>query len=131
MRAEADRLAVTVGGEHCPAGKFKVRLAYEKTKDVWQPLDADLSLDVANQGGSTSAFFPAFYRPTQHFSGIALPASHSGCTVAIERIDATSPLPLAMSGQFSQGRLVGPLFKGPGSFSATAHTPGIIEPAPK
>ena len=131
VRAEADRLAITVGGERCPTGMFKVRLAYEKRTDAWQPLDADLSLNIASQGGSASAFFPGFYRPTQHFSGIVLPASHGACTLAIERMDAASPLPLAMSGEFSQGRLVGPLTKGFGGFSATLHTPGIIAPTPK
>jgi hypothetical protein len=131
VRAEADRLVVTVGGEQCPTGPFKIRLAYEKTKDVWQPMDADLSLGVPNKGGSSEAFFAAFYRPTQHFSGIVIPQSHGACSVSLERIVGSSILPLAMSGEFANGELVGPLNKGFGSVSAKSRMPGIIEPAPK
>jgi 4-amino-4-deoxy-L-arabinose transferase-like glycosyltransferase len=131
VRAEADRLSVTVGGDGCPTGMFKVRLAYEKRTDAWQPLDADLSLDITGKGASASAFFPAFYRPTQHFSGILLPSSHVSCTLTLERIDTMSLLPLVMSGQFSQSQLVGPLTKGFGGFVTTSHTPGIIQSAPK
>jgi hypothetical protein len=83
------------------------------------------------QGGSASAFFPAFYRPTQHFAGIILPASHRDCSVAIERIAGASVLPLVMSGELSDGKLAGPLTKGFGSFATTSHATGIIEPAPK
>jgi 4-amino-4-deoxy-L-arabinose transferase-like glycosyltransferase len=126
VRAEADRLVVTIGGARCPAGAVKVRLAYEKAADVWQPMDTDLRLTVPSPGGSTSAFFPAFYRPTQHFSGIALPASHAECTVGLERISGSSTLPLVMSGEFADRKLKGPLNKGFGSLSVTSRIEGNI-----
>lgn len=131
VRAEADRLVVTVEGDKCPTGPLKLKLVYEKSKDIWQPMDADLLLDISIQGGSASAFFPAFYRPTQYFKGIVLPSSHSACSIAVERIDSDSALPVAMSGNFSGTDLVGPLQKGLGSFSSTSWNLGIITPAEK
>ena len=126
VRAEADRLVVTIDGSRCPAGIVKLGLDYATTDGVWKPMDAGLSLTVPTGGLSASAFFPVFYRPTQHFSGLVLPASHAQCSLSLERIGGSSVLPLVMSGQFAGEKLIGPLNKGFGSFSVTSHIEGNI-----
>ena len=123
-RAEADRLIVTVGGADCPAGDIPLGIVYAKRPGVWQPMDNTLVLPIRARGEQASLVFPAFYRPTQNFESISLPATHRDCSVSLERIAGASRLPMVFSMAFSPGWEGQSLHKGFGSFGNGAPTGG-------
>ena len=71
VRASGERMLMTLGGTSCPDEPVRIKLAYDKRPDVWQPLDSALTM----RKGSV-AIFPAFYRASQHFAGAVLPPTH-------------------------------------------------------
>jgi hypothetical protein len=104
VRAAADRLLVTVGGRVCSAGRFNLSFQYTKRDGVWQPLDHELTVEVLEgQSGDTIVLVPAFYRPSQYFSGIQLPSSRAACIVKIERMAGATKLPVLMTAVLTPG----------------------------
>ena len=97
VRAEVDRLLLTVGGPDCHDENIDVSLNYEK-RDEWQPLDQVIKVHRSSSDlGPTKVLFPAFYRPTQHFSGLSVPAEAEACVLGVERLLAPTRLPAAIS----------------------------------
>ena len=118
VRAAADRLLVKLEGRSCTGNDRSVRLKYNHGKEVWQTLDATLYFFPEAGKSRAAAFFPAFYRPTQYFDGILIPAKLANCTVSLERIVGESRLPLVMTANVEGKKLVGPLQKWPGWFGS-------------
>ena len=85
-------MIMTVGETSCPPTPALIRLAYDHRPDVWQPLDSTLTIRPG-----AIAVFPAFYRATQNFSGVLLPASHAGCEAELFRLPMTHGLPLVLT----------------------------------
>jgi hypothetical protein len=94
VRAAADRLLLTIGGEQCPAGIFSLGFVYKKRPEVWQPFDHAMEvLAPSSPEARTLIIAPAFYRPTQYLEALSLPAGRARCIDRIERIKTTGPLP--------------------------------------
>lgn len=114
VRAEADRLLVGITG--CPAGAYTAKISYTLRDGAWQPFDHEISVDVSADAGTTYLLFPAFYRPTQNFSMIALSPLPEGCNLQLERIEGDTPLPPVMSAIFRPGWQKERLYRGFGGF---------------
>jgi hypothetical protein len=114
VRAEADRLALTLSG--CPAGTYAVTLRYTKKTDVWQPFDDEVILVVGNTGQRVQAVFSAFYRPTQHLSNVVITPYVEGCEARLERILGESRLPHLLIAKFPDGWQNSYLFRSFGGF---------------
>lgn len=98
IRAASDRLIVEIGGPACAARRISMTFAYEKRLTAWQPLDRTLSIAIPLPAqGTTTIIAPAFYRPTQHFLGLAVPAAVSDCIQSIVRVDDSKRLPAIFS----------------------------------
>jgi hypothetical protein len=91
-RATGERMLLKLGGPACPSAGVTVRISYDHRPNVWQPLDTTLTM----QPGAT-AIFPAFYRATQNFAGVSLPASHAACEVKLFRLPLTRRVPLVLT----------------------------------
>lgn len=122
VRAAADRLMVHLEGPKCDVSNRIVQLRYKLGPEIWQPFDAEHSFANASGSRKSVALVPAFYRPTQYFSGVLVPAKLADCKVKIERIIGESRLPMVMTANvelFSPGgKLVGGDIKLPGWFGA-------------
>ena len=104
VRAAADRLLLTVGGRECPAGTFNLSFQYAKRDGAWQPFDHELAVEVLEgQSDHTVVLVPAFYRPSQYFSGIRVPRSRASCILKIERITGTTKLPVILTAVLAPG----------------------------
>ncbi|WP_376098474.1 hypothetical protein ACE7GA_08690 [Roseomonas sp. CCTCC AB2023176] len=112
VRAAARRVVLALGGPSCPAAPAALRLAYDHRPEVWQPLDSTLALAPGEV-----AVFPAFYRGTQAFAGVRLPASHAGCAVGMESLPLAGRLPAVFSATLPGTWRALPLRKGFGRFA--------------
>jgi hypothetical protein len=92
VRATGYRMLMTLGGAACPHAEARIALEYAHEPHVWEKLDSSLTM----QPGDT-AIFPAFYRGTQHFAGILLPASDAECVVSLSRLPLSYDLPLVLT----------------------------------
>ena len=110
--AGGERMLLTLGGAACAPGPAAVGLRYAPRPGVWQPLDSTLAVRPGDL-----AVFPALYRGTQSFAGVALPASHAGCEARIERVALTRGLPLVLTAVLPPGWEALPLRKGLGRFA--------------
>lgn len=111
VRAGGDRLLLTLGGSVCPATAAAVRLQYDHRPSRWQALDQTLSVTAGD-----TVVFPAFYRATQNFGGVVLPASHAGCEANLFRLPLTYSLPLVLTAVLPADWRSRPLRKGFGAF---------------
>lgn len=122
VRAAADRLMVQLDGVQCDGSNRTVQLRYNLGSEIWQPFDTMHSFSNMPGSNKSSAFIPAFYRPTQHFSGVLVPAILAGCNIKIERIIGESRLPMVMTANVELsdqgGKLAGSNVKWPGWFGA-------------
>lgn len=122
VRAAADRLVVQLDGAQCDVSNRAIQLRYNPGPEIWQPFDAKHSFANALEGSKSSAFIPAFYRPTQYFSGILIPAKFADCNIKVERIIGESRLPMVMAANVELaeqgGKLAGSDVKWPGWFGA-------------
>ena len=117
VRAAADRLLLTVGGSGCPQGKMTLSVRYAKRVEVWQPFDFDLTIEKEDSGdGSAVILIPAFYRPTQYLSGIAVPAAQAGCIRKVERLEGKTVLPVILTAIVSTVWQQRPLHRSLGGF---------------
>jgi hypothetical protein len=114
VRAGGRRMLLTLGGPSCPSSQVRLRLLYDHRPNVWQPLDTELTMQV----GST-AVFPAFYRATQNFAGILVPASHAGCEASLFYLPITYRLPLVLTAVLAADWQSLPLRKRLGWFDVT------------
>ena len=117
VRATAERLLLDVGGAACPRRNFELHTVYAHADNVWQTFDAVIQINWELARDSVSLLLPAFYRPTQHFSGFILPQSHAKCDVSVVRLTEQSRLPLILSAQLSGIGLQGSSYFGFGGFS--------------
>jgi hypothetical protein len=113
VRAMGDRMVMTIDGASCPRAPARVQMLYDRRPHVWQPLDGALIVAPGDIG-----IFPAFYRATQNFAGVLLPASHAQCDVRLARVPLTHDLPLVLTAVLPPDWRSLPLRKGLGGFSA-------------
>jgi hypothetical protein len=125
VRAAADRLLVQVGGPDCDYKSLRLETRYAHKPDTWQPFDAEWRLLRPPLSGRASFLVPAFYRPTQHFEGIWLPADAADCTVAISRLTGPSRLPFVFTATLDGTRMLGPRHQFIGGFGAQVDTSTI------
>lgn len=129
VRAAADRLLIRLDGTQCNLSNRTVQLRYNLGPEIWQPFDTIHSFVEIPVEMKSSAFFPAFYRPTQHFSGVLVPTGFAGCNVKIERIIGESRLPMVMTANVQLadlgGRLAGDDVKWPGWFGSKIDTSSV------
>lgn len=111
VRAHANRMLLTLEGADCPQVAASVGLIYAHRPEVWQKLDSQITL-----APGATAVFPAFYRGTQHFEGLRLPASHARCAVTLFALPLTGPLPPVLTAVLPQDWRSVPLRKGLGRF---------------
>jgi hypothetical protein len=114
VRSAAERLLLKLDcpdRAHAPA---RLRIVYSHRPNVWQPLDTSLTM----RPGAT-AIFSAFYRATQNFNGILLPASHAACTVNLFHLPPLYPIPLVLTVVLPDDWQSLPLRKGLGRFAVT------------
>jgi hypothetical protein len=117
VRAAADRLLLTVGTSDCPAGKFNLSFQYAKRDGVWQPFDHDITVEIAEDRlDPTIVLVPAFYRPSQYFSGIRVPGSRAACIAKIERVAGATKLPVILTAVLAPGWEYRPLHRAFGGF---------------
>jgi hypothetical protein len=112
VRALGDRMVMTIGGSSCPSAPTRIQLLYDHRPNIWQPLDSTLVVARGDIGIS-----PAFYRATQNFAGVVLPASHAQCDVSLSRLPLTHDLPLVLTAVLPPDWRSLPLRKGLGRFS--------------
>jgi hypothetical protein len=112
VRAGGDRLLLTLSGAACPTATATLRLQYDRRPSAWQPLDQTLSVKPGD-----TVVFPAFYRATQNFGGIVLPASHAGCDANLFRLPLTYGLPLVLTAVLPTDWRSRPLRKDFGEFN--------------
>src|SRR6185437_14824556 len=110
-RASGERMLLTLSGDTCPAAPVTLQLRYDHRPHVWQPLDSKMTMSRGDW-----AIFPAFYRATQSFAGVAVPASHASCEVNLFRTPVTYGLPLVMTAVLPPNWRSLPLRKGIGRF---------------
>jgi hypothetical protein len=116
VRAAADRLLITVGGPDCPPEKLILSVHYTKRESVWQPFDHDIAVDGQDRNGGATVLVPAFYRPTQYLSAIAVPSTHAACITKIERLTGPTALPVILTAVLSTEWRQRPLHRGFGGF---------------
>lgn len=96
VRSAADRLLFTLSGRGC-GDQFKITANYEKTSDVWQPMDQIYSVPPGQPSDGALIVVPAFYRPTQHLRSFSFTNTAGGCHVKLERLEGNSIFPKLMS----------------------------------
>jgi hypothetical protein len=118
VRASGDRILLTFGGESCRQGRTTVSFQYAKREGIWQPLDHSISVDLPQDRTSFSTVLvPAFYRPTQYFSEIQLPAEYATCLIKAERVIGPTRLPILLDAALAPGWQDRPLHRAFGGFS--------------
>lgn len=120
VRAGLDRLFVEVGGARCNLDGLTLDVHYAHQPDTWQPFDNRFRLLRTPQRGTVGFLIPAFYRSTQHFDGILLPASARDCTVSITRLLGSTRLPTVFTATLDGRRILGPSHYGFGGFAPQA-----------
>jgi hypothetical protein len=124
VRAAGDRLLLALGGADCPPGKMTLSLRYAKREGIWQPLDNDITVDLPqDQAQPITVLLPAFYRPTQYLSDIAVATDRAGCLAQVERMIGHTRLPIVLSASLAPGWQDRPLHRKFGNF------PLVIAPA--
>jgi hypothetical protein len=126
VRAAVDRLYITIGGSQCPKTAFALSLRYTHDDDVWQTLDSIMNVASTSEPGGYELLVPAFYRPTQSFSGLALPNTHARCDVSVKRLLAESRLPRVLSAQLRGSSLAGAASFGLGTFAVQRQQAGLM-----
>lgn len=111
VRAAADRLLVHVGGDTCNVKGFRAVAKYKHSKDVWQPLDVELTILRAPASGKATLLFSAFYRPTQYFDGLLVQKEFANCNISIERVVGESSLPFVFTANIDGERILGRSYK--------------------
>jgi len=128
VRAASDRLLATFSGPNCVHINWNLNIVYKHGEAIWQPMDSVLHISpMDNDTNRFQVMFPVFYRPTQHFTELLLPASHSNCIVKLERLIVDSRLPKIMSAQLDSTGLPFPLHKGLGGFHKNEQKHGLME----
>lgn len=112
VRAGGERMLLTLGGADCPDQPFSIGLRYDHRPHLWQPFDQNLMVRSGDQ-----VIFTAFYRATQSFAGIVLPADHAACAVSLSRLPLTYDLPLVLTAALPPDWKNLPLRKGLGRFA--------------
>jgi hypothetical protein len=92
VRAYGDRLVARLDGPGCPRSHTQLKVVYDARPERWQSLDVVLTLAAGD-----TVIFPAFYRATQSFAGLQLPASHALCTVAAWRVPMSYAVPMTLT----------------------------------
>ena len=83
----AETLVAAFGGESCQGGVVTPTLRYRRTPRTWQPFDRTFEIALPQDPTKrVRIVFPAFYKASQHFAGIELPAGQAGCLVSLKRI---------------------------------------------
>jgi hypothetical protein len=111
VRAVGERMVITIGGGSCPLAPTPIQLVYDHRPHIWQPLDTT----VIVAPGDVS-IFPAFYRATQNFAGVLLPADYTQCDVRLSRLPLTHDLPLVLTAVLPRDWQTLPLRKELGQF---------------
>jgi hypothetical protein len=114
VRASGERMLLTLGGTRCPTDPVRLGLRYDHRPHVWQPLDSELAVRPDDL-----VVFPAFYRPTQAFAGVLVPASHAGCEVHLFRLPPYERLPFVLTAVLPPDWTTLHLRKGFGRFRLT------------
>jgi hypothetical protein len=114
VRAAGDRMLLTIDCPNRLQPPVRLGIVYSHRPNVWQPLDTSLT----TRPGAT-AIFPAFYRATQNFDGILVPASHAACSVGLFHLPLSYPLPLVLTAVLPDDWRSLPLRKGLGRFAVT------------
>ena len=99
--AVADRLALTLGGPRCATGAIAVDLVYDKGPLTWQPFSRQLVARLTQRNTPVTVIFPAIYRATQHFTGVAI--SRPGCVVGLNRLAPEGRLPAVFTAILPSG----------------------------
>lgn len=92
VRAFGARMLLQIDGPTCPLTPARIELIYDARPGRWQSLDSTL-----NVAPGSIAVFPAFYRATQAFAGIRLPASHEQCDLRVWTVPITYDLPMVLT----------------------------------
>lgn len=105
VRAAADRLVLELGGPRCGAAQLTLRAAYALRPETWQAKTRDIVIPRPTDGWErpVSLVIPAFYRASQHFEGIELPATERDCVLTIRRIEDEHRLPIIFSAVLAPG----------------------------
>jgi hypothetical protein len=121
VRASADRILLTFGGESCRPGVTTISFQYAKREGIWQPLDHSMSLSFDQDRALFSiVMVPAFYRPTQYLSDIHIPADYSACLIKAERVIGQTKLPVVLEAILVPGWQDRPLHRAFGGFPISA-----------
>lgn len=124
VRAAADRLLLTIGGQRCDTERLTLSFRYTKREDVWQPLDHEISIHLSPGGTeSTTVLVPAFYRPSQYLSSIQVARKDAACIQKIERLTGPTRLPSLLTAVFAPGWMEQRLHRGFGGFPMDAKKP--------
>lgn len=117
VRAEADRMILSF--DDCPPADYEVKVGYAKSSTAWQPMDEVIIVPIAKQTGDvTQLLFSAFYRPTQHFSGVTVRPYSGQCRVELQRVRGDTPIPFIANVRFAPNWRMGQLYRGFGGFGA-------------
>jgi hypothetical protein len=97
VMAGAERLLITIQG--CSPGRVPITFLYEKTPEVWQPLDHTITVPVPSANiEQTLVIAPVLYRATQYFSGLEVHADAARCIKQIDTLPHGMPgLPIVFS----------------------------------
>jgi hypothetical protein len=121
VRASADRILLTFGGESCPPGTARISFQYTKREGIWQPLDHSMSINFQQDRALFgTVLVPAFYRATQYLSEIQIPAEYSSCLVKAERVIGPTRLPIVLDAALAPGWQDRPLHRAFGGFPLSA-----------
>ena len=99
-------------GSGCRDLYGSMSLSYAKLPTVWQAMDRRIafSLPATAAEAPTLIIAPAFYRPSQAFEGIELPATALPCLLSLRWLKTTGRLPIIFSGVFTSGWEDRPLY---------------------
>lgn len=105
IRAAADRLLIEVGGPGCTADAVMLTLTCSRRAETWQPMDRTISVPrpPGGWGQPVQMVLPAFYRASQAFLGIALPAVQRDCLIGVARVEDARRLPVLFSAVLAPG----------------------------
>lgn len=97
VRSAAARYLLTISGLDCKKEDAVISFNYKHSNYTWQPLDNKYVSKFKRPNIERTILFSGFYRPTQYFESITIPANLKDCEVKLERISDTSKLPYAFT----------------------------------
>lgn len=101
VRSAAARYLLTISGLGCNKGDVEISFNYKHSNNTWQPLDHKYTSNDNSSSFDKSILFSGFYRPTQYFENISIPANLTNCIFKLEKISTKSRLPYAFISEIS------------------------------